>query len=86
MAVDIAAMRKLFKDGVLKEAIVAPEALLPNGEASWVLTVVRTDGSREWREYMTLARSDERKIYKSLDSVHADARKVGFMEVRTLVA
>lgn len=80
MAVDLSAMRKLFKDGFLKEAIVAPA---PMERAAWVLTVVRTDGTLEC---MTIARTDRHKIYKSLDAVHADAKKVGFMEVRTQVA
>ena len=77
---DLSGMRKLFKDGLLKEAIVAPAAM---EREAWVLTVIRTDGSQE---YMTIARTTRHKIYKSLDSVHADAKKVGFMEVRTQVA
>ena len=80
MAVDLSEMRKLFQAGALKEAIVAPA---PMQRAAWVLTVVRTDGSLE---YITIARTDRHKVYKSLDAAHSDAQKVGFMEVRTQVA
>lgn len=80
MAVDLSAMRKLFQKGLLKEAIVAPA---PMQAEAWVLTVVRTDGSRE---YMSIARQERHKVYSSLDAVHADARRVGFSEVRTQVA
>lgn len=80
MAVDLSAMRKLFKDGLLKEAIVAPA---PMQREAWVLTVIRSDGSSE---YMTIARTTRHKVYKSLDAAHSDAREVGFMEVKTLVA
>lgn len=77
---DLSAMRKLFQEGALKEAIVAPA---PMQSAAWVLTVVKTDGTLD---YMTIARTTRHKIYKSLESVHADAKKVGFSEVRTQVA
>lgn len=79
MAVDLSAMRKLFNDGGLKSAIVAPAPMQKNG---WELIVVHTDGTLD---YMTVARSDRRKIYKSLESVHADAKRVGFVEVTTQV-
>jgi hypothetical protein len=48
-----------------------------------VLTVVRLDGSHE---YMTIARSERHKIYKSLDAVGADVERVGFKEVTLQVA
>ncbi|KFF42201.1 MULTISPECIES: hypothetical protein [Pseudomonas] len=78
MAVDLSAMRKLFNKGGLKTAIVAPAAM----QSGWELIVVHTDGTLD---YMTIARSDRRKIYKSLESVHADAARVGFAEVTTHV-
>ncbi|MGU9854451.1 plasmid replication protein RepB [Pseudomonas koreensis] len=78
MAVDLSAMRKLFKDGGLKSAIVTPAPM----QSGWELIVVHTDGTLD---YMTVARSDRRKIYKSLESVHADAKRVGFVEVTTQV-
>lgn len=79
MVVDLSAMRKLYLDGALKSATVAPA---PMEQGSWVLVVDRIDGSQA---YMTIARSDRQKIYRSLDSVHADAQRVGFSEVKTLV-
>lgn len=78
MAVDLSAMRKLYKDGALKAAIVAPA---PMESGAWVLTVERTDGSHE---YMTVARKERHKIYKSLESVSADAARVGFSEVKVV--
>ena len=80
MAVDLSAMRKLFEAGALREAIVSP-APMENG--AWVLMVERLDGAHE---HMTIARSDRQKIYKSLESVRADAARVGFREVRLQVA
>lgn len=80
MAVDLSAMRKLFEAGALREAIVVP-APMENG--AWVLMVERLDGVHE---HMTIARSDRQKIYKSLESVRADAARVGFREVRLQVA
>ncbi len=79
MAVDLSAMRKLYQEGALKAATVAP---VPRMRGAWVLMVIRTDGSEE---YMTVARSERQKIYKSLESVHADAKRVGFTEVTTQV-
>jgi hypothetical protein len=78
MAVDLSAMRKLYKKGGLKAAIVSPAPM----QKGWELIVVRTDGKQD---YMTVARSDRRKIYKSLESVHLDAKRVGFVEVTTQV-
>lgn len=75
MAVDLSAMRKLYRAGALKAATVAPA---PMEQGAWVLMVDRIDGSQA---YMTIARSDRQKIYKSLESVHADAQRVGFTEV-----
>lgn len=79
MAVDLSEMRKLYQNGALKAATVAP---VPMVRGAWVLMVIRTDGSEV---YMTIARSDRQKIYKSLESVHADAKRVGFSEVTTKV-
>lgn len=76
MAVDLSTMRALFKQGVLKSAIVAPR------EQGWELIVVKTDGTED---YMTVARKPRRKIYKSLESVHLDAKRVGFDYVMTRV-
>jgi hypothetical protein len=78
MAVDLSAMRKLYQDGGLKTAIVAPAPM----QSGWELIVVHKDGTQD---YMTVARSDRRKIYKSLESVHLDAKRVGFEEVITQV-
>jgi hypothetical protein len=79
MVVDLSAMRKLYQNGALKAATVAPA---PMEQGAWILLVDRTDGSQS---YMTIARSDRQKIYKSLESVHADAKRVGFSEVITQV-
>lgn len=76
MAVDLSRMRKLFNKGALKSAIVAPAPL----EDGWELIIVRTDGTSD---YMTIAKSTRKKIYKSLESVHRDAKRVGFDEVTT---
>jgi hypothetical protein len=80
MAVDLSAMRKLYQEGGLVAAIVTPA---PMERGAWVLTVVRLDGSHE---YMTIARSERHKIYKSLDAVGADVERVGFKEVTLQVA
>lgn len=80
MSVDLSAMRKLYQDGALMAAVVAPA---PMERGAWVFMVVRRDGSEA---YMTVARSDRQKIYKSLDAVRADAERVGFEEVRLQVA
>lgn len=79
MVVDLSAMRELYQEGALKAATVAPA---PMERGAWVLMVVRTDGSQA---YMTIARSERQKIYKSLEAVHADAKRVGFSEVTTQV-
>lgn len=78
MAVDLSKMRKMFKKGALKSAIVAPAAL----EEGWELIVIKTDGTPVC---MTIAKSTRKKIYKSLESVHNDAKRVGFDEVTTKV-
>ncbi|WP_241779044.1 plasmid replication protein RepB [Pseudomonas corrugata] len=78
MAVNLSGMRKLYKEGSLTAAIVAP-ALLENG---WVLIVKKKDGTSD---HMTIARSPRHKIYKSLESAHLDAMRVGFSEVTTQV-
>lgn len=78
-AVDLSGMRKLFKDGGLKTAIVVPAVLESGG---WLLHFVRMDGKIEC---MTVARSERIKIYKSLESAHLDAKRVGFEEVTTQV-
>lgn len=80
MALDLSAMRKLFQDGSLVNAVVAPA---PMESGSWVFLVTHADGTTD---YMTIARSDRQKIYKSLDAVAADAERVGFAEVRLQVA
>lgn len=79
MAVDLSAMRKLFLSGDLKNAIVAPAPM----ESGWVLNVVRADGTQD---YMTIARSTKHKVYKSLEAVTADLKRVGIEEVKMLVA
>ncbi|WP_421556707.1 plasmid replication protein RepB [Pseudomonas kitaguniensis] len=79
MAVDLSAMRKLFQEGGLKSALVVPVPMQLN---AWELIAVCKDGSKE---HMTIARSDRRKVYKSLESVHADAARVGFTQVITQV-
>lgn len=76
MAVDLSAMRNEFKKGALKTAIVTPAPM----QTGWELIVVRTDGTMD---YMTVARSDRRKIYKSLEAVALDAKRVGFEELTT---
>nr|QOQ33620.1 hypothetical protein [Pseudomonas syringae pv. actinidiae] len=78
MAVDLSQARQMYKDGALKAAIVAPAPMMP---ASWVLMVERTDGSLAT---VTLARSEAHKVYSTLGAAHADARRIGFVEVRTL--
>lgn len=80
MAVDLSAMRKLYQEGALMTAFIAPA---PMERGAWVLMVVRNDGSQE---YMTVARKDRHKIYKSLESVRADVERVGFNEVKLQVA
>lgn len=75
MAVDLSAMRQLFQEGELKSAMVVPVTMQLN---AWELIAVCKDGSKE---HMTIARSDRRKVYKSLKSVHADAARVGFTQV-----
>lgn len=80
MGVDLSAMRKMFEVGALRSAIVAPVPL-KNGE--WMLMVERLDGGHEC---MTVARTTRQKIYKSLESVRADAARVGFREVTLRVA
>lgn len=80
MAVELSVMRKLFEGGALKAAIVAPA---PLEKGAWVLIVERLDGQME---HMTVARSTRQKIYKTLESVSADAVRVGFREVRVQVA
>ncbi|MDX9668603.1 plasmid replication protein RepB, partial [Pseudomonas sp. P5_152] len=49
-------------------------------QSGWELIVVRTDGTLD---YMTVARSDRRKVYKSLEAITLDAKRVGFDEVTT---
>ncbi|WP_036993408.1 hypothetical protein [Metapseudomonas furukawaii] len=77
---DLQAMRRLFEVGALSEAIIAPA---PMESGAWVLMVERRDGLLE---HMTVARTDRQKIYKSLESVRADAERVGFRKVTLQVA
>ena len=80
MAVDLSAMRKLYQDGALENAVVAPA---PTETGAWVFSVIHTDGTIDT---MTIARSTRQKIYKSLDAVAADAERVGFKEVKLEVS
>lgn len=80
MAVELSVMRKLFEGGVLKGVIVAPA---PLEKGAWVLMAERVDGEIE---HMTVARTSRQKIYRSLESVSADAMRVGFREIRLQVA
>ncbi|HDZ55294.1 hypothetical protein LCGC14_0393390 [marine sediment metagenome] len=80
MSVDLSAMRKLFEFGALKAAIVAPA---PMEDGAWMIMVERADGQRD---PMTIARSSRIKGYKSLEAAAADARRVGFGEVRVQLA
>lgn len=79
MAANISKMRKLFEEGRLVEAVIAP-AQKPG---SWVFIAQRTDGILE---NMTVAISSRLKVYKSLEAAVADATRVGFEEVKLKVA
>ena len=76
MATDLSGMRNLYKAGRLKAAFITPG----DGHNEWLLTCVRDDGTHE---QMTIAKSSRIKIYKSLESVHLDAKRVGFDVVTT---
>ena len=78
MATDLSGMRNLYREGHLTAAFITP-ANVPHG---WLLTCIRKDGSHE---QMTIAKSSRIKIYKSLESVHLDAKRVGFATVTTEV-
>lgn len=73
---DLSDMRKSFLAGDLRSAIVEP---LQNGPG-WKLKIVRKDGSVG---YLTVARRTRHKVYKSLQSAHEDAYRVGFPDVLT---
>jgi hypothetical protein len=77
---DLSDMRKQFRKGAFEAALVAPAPMESN---AWIFIVQRTDGKQE---HMTIARSDRQKIYKSLDAVRADVERVGFKDVRWMVA
>lgn len=76
MAVDLSAMREKFEQGELRAAVAVPAAMTRD---AWLLMVVCTNGSQD---FMTVARSDRHKVYKSLEAVHADAERVGFAEMK----
>ncbi|MBJ2242802.1 plasmid replication protein RepB [Pseudomonas proteolytica] len=76
MTMDLSAMRDKFEQGELRAAEAVPVAMAND---AWLLMVVRTNGSHD---FMTVARSDRQKVYKSLEAVHADAQRVGFAEMK----
>lgn len=73
---DLSAMRGKFDQGELRAAVAVP---VPMSNDSWLLMVVFTNGTNE---FMTVARSDRQKVYKSLEAVQADAERVGFAEMK----
>lgn len=76
---NLSEMRMLFEAGALQQAILANA---PMGEG-FVMLVRRTDGKEE---YMTVAKEERHKVYKSLEAARADAKRIGFKEVLLQVA
>jgi hypothetical protein len=64
-------MRNLYREGVVVSAFASPA----DTGKGWVLTCVRPNGTHE---RMSLNKSTKTKIYKSLDAVHLDAKRIGF--------
>lgn len=75
---DLSTMRELFKKGALTTAVVSPVAQ----EAGWELVVIFVTGTED---FMTVAQKPRRKIYKSLEAAHLDAKRIGFDQVTTRV-
>lgn len=73
---DLSAMREKFEQGGLRAAVAVPVAMAND---AWLLMVVLANGSHD---FMTVARSDRQKVYKSLEAVHSDAQRVGFAEMK----
>lgn len=73
---DLSAMREKFQEGDLRAAVAIPVEMTRD---AWLLMIIRNNGTNE---FMTVARSDRHKVYKSLEAVHADAERVGFAEMK----
>ncbi len=73
---DIKVLRRLFEEGVLRSASVAPA---PMEEGKWVMTCDRATGAVE---HVTRVRDGQVKHYRSLGQVMTDAKYIGFQEVK----
>ncbi len=75
---DRATCQKLFRFGALKAAVVIQ---FPMSDL-WAMQVERNDGGRE---QLTIARTEEPKLYVTLGAALTDAGRIGFKEVRVQV-
>lgn len=73
---NISMLSKLFHEGVLRSAKVVQAPLLPTGH--WMLIINKASGEQV---VMTKARSQEEKIFKSINAALSDAETIGFNEV-----
>lgn len=73
---EIKLLRRLFEEGVLLSASVAPA---PMSEGRWVMTCSKANGAIE---QVTRVRDGQVKHYRSLVGAIADAKYIGFQEVK----
>lgn len=73
---EIKMLRRLFEEGVLLSASVAPA---PMSDGHWVMTCNKANGATE---QVTRVRDGQVKNYRSLVGAIADAKYIGFQEVK----
>lgn len=77
---EIKLLRRLFDEGVLLSASVAPA---PMADGQWVMSCSKANGAVE---HVTKVRDGQIKHYKSLVGVIADAKYIGFQEVKLKIS
>ncbi|MGP9680212.1 plasmid replication protein RepB [Halomonas sp. AOP27-A1-41] len=76
---EIKLLRQLFEEGVLLSASVAPA---PMSEGKWVMTCNKANGATE---HVTRVRDNHVKHYRSLVGAIADAKHIGFQEIKLII-
>ncbi len=69
-------LRQLFREGMLLSAAIVPAPMQPG---CWMLVFDKASGSQE---RITRARTEIDKIYKRINGALADAKDIGFREVK----
>ena len=72
---ELSLLRRLFAEGVLKNAIIVP---VPLEADRWNLILKKNNGDSE---IISRARTDEPKKYKRVNGAIIDAKEIGFDRV-----